>query len=219
MAGFCLLNDWSARDIQSWEYQPLGPFLSKNFATTISPWVITPEALAPFRAEQDPRPDGDPRPLPYLWDDRDQREGAFDLDLEVFLMTAGLREKGLRPHRIAHSSTRHMYWTVAQLIAHHSSNGCNLQPGDLLARGRSLRRRQPASVASSKRRARDRTQFASNPARSADFSKTVMNSSSLHGPHRLRSLYRSGLASVAAASAPAQQAVETRLDQKIRHAT
>jgi fumarylacetoacetase len=135
VAGFCLLNDWSARDIQSWEYQPLGPFLSKNFATTISPWVITPEALAPVRAAQYPRPEGDPRPLPYLWDDRDQREGALDLDLEVFLMTAGLREKGLRPHRIARSSTRHMYWTVAQLIAHHTSNGCNLQPGDLFGSG------------------------------------------------------------------------------------
>ena len=134
-AGFCLLNDWSARDIQSWEYQPLGPFLSKNFATTISPWVITPEALAPFRAAQYPRPEGDPRPLPYLWDDRDQRAGALDLDLEVFLMTAGLREKGLRPHCVARSSTRYMYWTVAQLIAHHTSNGCNLQPGDLFGSG------------------------------------------------------------------------------------
>jgi fumarylacetoacetase len=135
LAGFCLLNDWSARDIQGWEYQPLGPFLSKNFATTISPWVITPEALAPFRTAQDPRPEGDPRPLPYLWDDRDQREGAIDLDLEVFLMTAGLREKGLRPHQIARSSTRHMYWTVAQLITHHTSNGCNLRPGDLFGSG------------------------------------------------------------------------------------
>jgi fumarylacetoacetase len=135
VAGFCLLNDWSARDIQSWEYQPLGPFLSKNFATTISPWVITPEALAPVRAAQYPRPEGDPRPLPYLWDDHDQHEGALDLDLEVFLTTAGLREKGLPPHRIARSSTRHMYWTVAQLIAHHTSNGCNLQSGDLFGSG------------------------------------------------------------------------------------
>jgi fumarylacetoacetase len=135
VAGFCLLNDWSARDIQSWEYQPLGPFLSKNFATTISAWVITPEALAPFRASQYSRPEGDPHPLPYLWDDRDQREGALDLDLEVFLMTAGLREKGLGPQRIARSSTRHMYWTVAQLIAHHTSNGCNLRPGDLFGSG------------------------------------------------------------------------------------
>jgi fumarylacetoacetase len=135
VAGFCLLNDWSARDIQSWEYQPLGPFLSKNFATTISPWVITPEALAPFRTAQAPRPEGDPRPLPYLWDERDQREGAIELDLEVFLLTPGLREKGLQPHRIALSGTRHMYWTVAQLIAHHTCNGCNLRPGDLFGSG------------------------------------------------------------------------------------
>jgi len=135
IAGFCLLNDWSARDIQSWEYQPLGPFLSKNFESTISPWVITPEALAPFRRPQDPRPKDDPRPLPYLWDDRDQREGAFDLDLEVFLVTHGLREKGLPPHRVALSSTRYMYWTVAQLVAHHTSNGCPLRPGDLFGSG------------------------------------------------------------------------------------
>ncbi|MBV9530353.1 MAG: fumarylacetoacetase [Bradyrhizobium sp.] len=135
VAGFCLLNDWSARDIQNWEYQPLGPFLSKNFATTISPWVITPEALAPFRKRQDPRPQGDPRPLPYLSDDRDQREGALDLDLEVLLVTPGLQDKSLPPHRIALSSTRHMYWTVAQLVAHHTSNGCSLQPGDLFGSG------------------------------------------------------------------------------------
>jgi fumarylacetoacetase len=135
IAGFCLLNDWSARDIQGWEYQPLGPFLSKNFETTISPWVITPEAIAPFRKPQDPRPEGDPRPLPYLWDDRDQREGALDLDLEVLLVTPGLEEKGLPPHRVALSSTRYMYWTAAQLVAHHTSNGCSLQPGDLFGSG------------------------------------------------------------------------------------
>jgi fumarylacetoacetase len=135
VAGFCLLNDWSARDIQSWEYQPLGPFLSKNFGTTVSPWVITPEALVPFRTPQNPRPEGDPRPLPYLWNDQDQREGALDLDLEVLLVTPGLREKQLPPHRVGLSSTRHMYWTVAQLVAHHTSNGCNLQPGDLFGSG------------------------------------------------------------------------------------
>jgi fumarylacetoacetase len=135
VAGFCLLNDWSARDIQGWEYQPLGPFLSKNFATTISPWVVTPEALAPFRTPQSPRPAGDPRPLPYLWNERDQSGGGIDLALEVLLATPGLREKGLPPHRIALSSTRHMYWTVAQLVTHHTSNGCNLQPGDLFGSG------------------------------------------------------------------------------------
>ena len=135
VAGFCLLNDWSARDIQAWEYQPLGPFLSKNFGSTISPWVITPEALAPFRMAQPPRPAGDPQPLPYLLDEADQREGALDLELEVLLLTPGLREKGLAPHRLSLSGTRHMYWTVAQLVAHHSGNGCNLQPGDLLGSG------------------------------------------------------------------------------------
>jgi fumarylacetoacetase len=135
LAGFCLLNDWSARDIQAWEYQPLGPFLSKNFATSVSPWVITPEALAPFRIPQPLRAEGDPKPLPYLFDDADQREGAFDLELEVLLVTPGLRDKAMAPHRLALSSTRHMYWTVSQLVTHHTCNGCNLQPGDLLGSG------------------------------------------------------------------------------------
>jgi fumarylacetoacetase len=135
VAGFCLLNDWSARDIQAWEYQPLGPFLAKNFGSTISPWVITPEALAPFRTAQPPRPEGDPVPLPYLLDEADQREGGLALELEVLLLTSGLREKGLPPHRLSLSDARHMYWTVAQMVAHHASNGCNLQPGDLLGSG------------------------------------------------------------------------------------
>ncbi|EUB99246.1 fumarylacetoacetase [Rhizobium sp. CF080] len=135
IAGFCLLNDWSARDIQAWEYQPLGPFLSKSFASTISPWIITPEALAPFRVAQPARPEGDPSPLPYLLDETDQRSGAFDIELEVLLLTQGLREKGLPPHRLALSNTRHMYWTVAQMVTHHTANGCNLQPGDLLGTG------------------------------------------------------------------------------------
>ncbi|NOG72200.1 fumarylacetoacetase [Roseicella sp. DB1501] len=135
IAGYCLLNDWSARDIQAWEYQPLGPFLAKSFASTISPWIITPEALAPFRAAQPPRPEGDPQPLPYLLDAADQAEGGLDLALEVLLATPGMREKGLPPHRLARSSARHMYWTAAQMVAHHSSNGCNLRPGDLLGSG------------------------------------------------------------------------------------
>jgi fumarylacetoacetase len=135
VAGFCLLNDWSARDIQAWEYQPLGPFLAKSFATTISPWVILPEALAPFRIAQPPRPGGDPPPMDYLADPADQREGAFDLTLEVLLLTPGMKAKGLPPQRLALSSTRHMYWTVAQLVAHHASGGCNLQPGDLFGTG------------------------------------------------------------------------------------
>jgi fumarylacetoacetase len=133
--GLCLLNDWSARDLQAWEYQPLGPFLAKNFGSTVSPWVITPEALAPFRIPQPPRPEGDPAPLPYLLDEADQREGALDLELRVLLLTPGLREHGLAPHRLSLSGTRHMYWTAAQMLAHHASNGCNLQPGDLLGTG------------------------------------------------------------------------------------
>jgi len=135
VAGYCLLNDWSARDIQAWEYQPLGPFLAKNFASTVSAWVVTPEALAPFRIAQPPRPQGDPVPLPYLLDQADQREGAFDLELEVLLLTPGLRAKGLPAHRLGLSNARHMYWTVAQMIAHHTCNGCNLRPGDLLGTG------------------------------------------------------------------------------------
>jgi fumarylacetoacetase len=134
-AGFCLLNDLSARDIQPWEYQPLGPFLAKNFASTISPWVITPEALAPFRTAQPGRPEGDPTPLPYLWNESDQRNGAFDLELLVFLITPGLRGEGHSPHLLATSNTLNLYWTIAQLIAHHTSNGCNLRPGDLLGTG------------------------------------------------------------------------------------
>ncbi len=135
VGGYCLLNDWSARDIQAWEYQPLGPFLAKNFASTISAWIVTPEALAPFRIAQPQRPEGDPAPLPYLTDEGDQKEGALDLELEVLLLTPGLREKGLPPHRLALSNARHMYWTVAQMITHHTSNGCNLQPGDLIGTG------------------------------------------------------------------------------------
>ena len=135
IAGFCLLNDWSARDIQAWEYQPLGPFLAKNFATSISPWVVTPEALAPFRIAQPPRPEGDPQPLGYLADERDQREGALEIELEVLLLTTCLTAQGLAPHRLSIGSTRHMYWTAAQLVAHHSSNGCNLRPGDLFGSG------------------------------------------------------------------------------------
>jgi fumarylacetoacetase len=135
IAGFCLLNDWSARDIQGWEYQPLGPFLGKSFLTTVSPWVVTPEALAPFRTSQAARPAGDPAPLPYLLDAADQATGAFDIDLEVLLLTDGLRSKQLPAHRLSAGSARHLYWTVAQLVAHHASGGCNLRPGDLFGTG------------------------------------------------------------------------------------
>ncbi|KXK70563.1 fumarylacetoacetase [Pseudomonas monteilii] len=135
VAGLCLLNDWSARDIQAWEYQPLGPFLSKSFITTISPWVVTAEALEPFRCAQPSRPEGDPQPLSYLLDKRDQAAGAFDIELEVLLLTERMREQDLVPHRLTLSNTRSMYWTVAQLVAHHSVNGCQLQPGDLFGSG------------------------------------------------------------------------------------
>jgi fumarylacetoacetase len=135
VAGLCLLNDWSARDIQRWEMQPLGPFLSKNFSTTVSCWVVTAEALAPFRIAQPARPDGDPAPLPYLWDDADQRAGAYDIELEVLLWTAGHRVKSLPPQRLALSNTHHLYWTVAQMVAHHTCGGCNLAAGDLFGSG------------------------------------------------------------------------------------
>ncbi len=135
IAGYCLLNDWSARDFQAWEYQPLGPFLAKNFMTTISPWIITPEALAPFRLAQAPRPEGDPKPLPYLWDEADQTNGALKLSLEVLIETAGMRAQNLPPFALSHSEARHMYWTPAQLVTHHASNGCNLQTADLLGTG------------------------------------------------------------------------------------
>jgi fumarylacetoacetase len=133
--GLGLFNDWSARDIQQWESQPLGPFLGKSFGSTVSPWIVTTEALAPFRVAQPPRPAGDPRPLPHLWDDADQRDGAFDIALEALLMTEGLRAKGLPPHRMSESNTTDLYWTVAQMIAHHACNGCNLAPGDLFGSG------------------------------------------------------------------------------------
>jgi len=135
VAGFCLLNDWSSRDVQSWEYQPLGPFLSKNFATTISAWVVTPEALAPYRVAAPARPAGDPAPLPYLHDAADQDSGGLDIELEVLLTTAQMRADGTAPHQLTVSSTEHMYWTVAQMIAHHSSGGCDLRSGDLLGTG------------------------------------------------------------------------------------
>lgn len=135
IAGFCLLNDWSARDLQAWEYQPLGPFLAKNFATTISPWVITTEALAPFRHAQPARPEGDPQPLPYLYSEADQAGGAFNIELEVLIHTEAQKTQGLPPQRLGLSNSLNMYWTVAQLITHHTVNGCNLRSGDLLGTG------------------------------------------------------------------------------------
>jgi fumarylacetoacetase len=133
--GFCLVNDWSARDIQAWEYQPLGPFLAKNFATTISPWVVTPEALEPFLAPAFARPPGDPAPLPYLHSRRNAEAGAVAVTVEVYLATARMRERRMEPVRLSRGSAADLYWTPAQFVAHHTSNGCDLRPGDLLASG------------------------------------------------------------------------------------
>ncbi|CAN5385206.1 fumarylacetoacetase [soil metagenome] len=135
VAGLCLVNDWSARDIQAWEYQPLGPFLAKNFATTVSPWVVTLDALAPFRAPAFERLAGDPAPLAYLTDEADATRGGFDISLEVLLSSARMREERRAPVRISIGSFTSMYWTIAQLLTHHTSSGCNLQPGDLIASG------------------------------------------------------------------------------------
>jgi fumarylacetoacetase len=133
--GFCLLNDWSARDVQAWEYQPLGPFLGKNFATTVSTWVVTAEALAPFHTAAYARPAGDPAPLPHLDDAGDRADGGLDITMEAYLSTEAMRRAGAAPVRITQTSFSLMYWTVAQMIAHHTSNGCNLRVGDLIASG------------------------------------------------------------------------------------
>jgi fumarylacetoacetase len=132
--GLCLLNDWSARDIQSWEYQPLGPFLAKNFATTISPWVVSLEALRPYRVPAASRPPGDPVPLPYLNSPTSALDG-IDITLEVSLQSARMRDKGIAPVSVSKGNLCNLYWTIRQLVTHHTSNGCNLRPGDLLATG------------------------------------------------------------------------------------
>jgi fumarylacetoacetase len=134
IAGYCLLNDWSARDLQAWEYQPLGPFLAKNFLTSVSPWVITAEALRPFRTAQPPRPAGDPKPMAYLQGGSD--EPALNLTIEALISTERMRAEGVPPHRLSHgNASAAMYWTAAQIIAHHTVNGCNLQSGDLIGTG------------------------------------------------------------------------------------
>ena len=136
VAGYCLLNDWSARDLQAWEYQPLGPFLAKNFLTSVSPWIISPQALVPFRKAMPARPHGDPEPLPYLDDLGDREAGALAIQLEATLTTEKMRATGLAPHVLSRGSAdAAMYWSAAQIVAHHSSNGCNLQPGDLIGTG------------------------------------------------------------------------------------
>ena len=133
--GLCLVNDWSARDLQAWEYQPLGPFLAKSFATSVSPWIVTMEALEPFRVPPFSRPSGDPAPLPYLDADWHRARGGIALELEVWLSSARMRAEGRPPTRLSASSLADMYWTFAQMATHHTSNGCNLRPGDLLASG------------------------------------------------------------------------------------
>jgi fumarylacetoacetase len=133
--GLSLVNDWSARDVQTWEYQPLGPFLAKNFATTVSPWVVTMEALEPFRVPAFRRAAGDPAPLPYLDSPEVRERGGVDLTLEVLIRSARMREEGMPPARVSVGSFTEMYWTIAQLVTHHAMNGCNLRPGDLLASG------------------------------------------------------------------------------------
>jgi fumarylacetoacetase len=136
LAGLCLVNDWSARDIQTWEYQPLGPFLAKSFTTTVSPWLVTLDALAPFRAPAAERAASDPAPLSYLSDDADRARGGFSIELSVWLTSARMRAEGREPFRVSEASfASSMYWTLAQLVSHHTSNGCNLRPGDLLASG------------------------------------------------------------------------------------
>ena len=133
--GLCLVNDWSARDIQAWEYQPLGPFLAKNFATTVSPFVVTMEALAPFRTNAFKRADGDPQPLEYLSSEENEKSGGFDINLEVYIQTEKMRDENIEPFLLSRSNTKDLYWTIAQMLTHHASNGCNLQTGDLMATG------------------------------------------------------------------------------------
>jgi fumarylacetoacetase len=133
--GLCLVNDWSARDIQAWEYQPLGPFLAKNFATSVSPFVVTMEALAPFRTSAFERDENDPQPLDYLKNEQDQKSGGVDLNLEVYIQTQKMRDENIEPFLLSRSNMKDLYWTIGQMLTHHASNGCNLQTGDLLATG------------------------------------------------------------------------------------
>ena len=132
--GFCVFNDWSARDLQAWEYQPLGPFLAKNFASTVSPWIVTTEALAPFRTSWT-RDDNDPQPMPYLESAANREQGAFDIQMDVKIQTQKMRDENHQPTQVSTSSFKHSYWTVAQMVTHHTVNGCNFMPGDMLGSG------------------------------------------------------------------------------------
>ena len=133
--GLTLLNDWSARDIQKWEYQPLGPFLAKSFASTISPWIVTMEALAPFRCAEFKRPEGDPLPLQYLHTESNSKSGGIDLRLEVYLRTEQMQQQGIDPQMLTRGSFTDLYWTLGQMLTHHSSNGCNMRSGDMIGSG------------------------------------------------------------------------------------
>lgn len=135
MLGMCILNDWSARDLQKWEYVPLGPFLAKNFASTISPYIVTMEALAPFRCSAQDRDGSDPQPLPYMDSDDNRTTGGIDIKVEVHLSSAKMREQGMEPVHLSTGNFKDMYWTLAQMVTHHTVNGCNMQPGDLLGSG------------------------------------------------------------------------------------
>ncbi|MBL4699307.1 MAG: fumarylacetoacetase [Phycisphaerales bacterium] len=135
MLGLCILNDWSARDLQKWEYVPLGPFLAKNFASTVSPYIVTMEALAPFRCQAQERDAADPQPLPYMDSDANRKAGGFDIKVEVHIASAKMREQGMEPVHLSTANFKDMYWTLAQMLTHHTVNGCNLQPGDLLGSG------------------------------------------------------------------------------------
>ncbi|MBB1344747.1 fumarylacetoacetase [Pseudoalteromonas sp. SG45-2] len=132
--GFCVFNDWSARDLQAWEYQPLGPFLAKNFASTVSPWIVTTEALAPYRTSWT-RDENDPQPMDYLESKANRDQGAFDIQMDVRIQTQKMRSEGHNPTRVSTSSFKHSYWTVAQMVTHHTVNGCNFMPGDMLGSG------------------------------------------------------------------------------------
>jgi fumarylacetoacetase len=133
--GLGILNDWSARDIQAWEYQPLGPFLAKSFASHVSPWIVTMEALAPFRSAAYKRPAGDPAPLPYLSSAANEAEGGFDVQIEVSIASAKMRAEGILPEVLAVTNMQNLYWTIFQMLTHHTSNGCNLRPGDMMGTG------------------------------------------------------------------------------------
>ena len=176
--GLCLVNDWSARDIQAWEYQPLGPFLAKNFATTISPFVVTMEALAPFRTKAFEREEGDPAPLDYLADEHNEKFGGIDINLEVFIQTEKMREEKIEPHLLSRSNMKDLYWTIGQMLTHHASGGCNLQTGDLIATGTISGKGKVRTRFNARTKlARHRTASNSHPANNAAFSKTATRSS------------------------------------------